>query len=400
MGVNISYMGTKRELAPAVAGVLSLAKPGAMLDAFSGMCSVGEQVAPARQVWSNDIQLFAAEVGRAMFTSRDEPLNAIRVADLHFDRFEEHRLRLGTRCSVSLDAEGSLLLSQDFGDFSARRKSLAKALPAEIARLRGHSYGLFSRIYSDSYFGIRQAIEADAIVRAVSSARAAGDISEDHRRWLIIALGRALLKIANATGHFAEFLRPKPSSYERYLRQRKRSLWAEWLFSVGELQPVGPADWRRRNRSFNEDSLVLIPKLIKAKERPSVIYADPPYTDDQYSRYYHLFETLVLYDYPKVNGAGLYRPRRYQAPFSVKSKAIAALDSLVAAAAGVGADMVLSYPSSGLINEAGGDPEDVLRRHFRRVECCCSFPYSHSTFGASKGAVRAQVTELIYLAKI
>ena len=32
------------------------------------------------------------------------------------------------------------------------------------------------------------------------------------------------------------------------------------------------------------------------KQRPAIIYADPPYTDDQYSRFYHLYETALLYD--------------------------------------------------------------------------------------------------------
>jgi hypothetical protein len=44
-----------------------------MLDAFAGMGTVGEEVAPVGQVWSNDAQLFAAEVGRALFSARDEP---------------------------------------------------------------------------------------------------------------------------------------------------------------------------------------------------------------------------------------------------------------------------------------------------------------------------------------
>jgi adenine-specific DNA-methyltransferase len=54
LGVSISYMGTKRDLAPAVCDVISHAQQGTMLDAFAGMCSVAERVATARQVWSND----------------------------------------------------------------------------------------------------------------------------------------------------------------------------------------------------------------------------------------------------------------------------------------------------------------------------------------------------------
>ena len=44
MGINITYMGTKRSLAPAVSEVIADAQRGILLDAFSGMCSVGEAV--------------------------------------------------------------------------------------------------------------------------------------------------------------------------------------------------------------------------------------------------------------------------------------------------------------------------------------------------------------------
>ena len=400
MGVNISYMGTKRDLASAVADVVGLAKPGILLDAFSGMCSVGERVAPSRQIWSNDVQLFAAEVGRALFTCKDEPYSAIRAADLLFDRFENHRLKLLDVCRASVKAEDSLLSSENFVVFSKRWARLSKALASDVARLRTKRATLFSRIYSNNYLGVRQAIEADAIRRAIFVNHRVGQNSNDHKRWLMIALGRALLKVANSTGHFAQYLKPKQTTYKRYSNQRRRSLWSEWLFSIGELQAVGSEDWRRKNRGFNEDSLLLIPKLASQKDRPTVVYADPPYTEDQYSRYYHLFETLMLYDYPKVTGVGLYRPSRFQTPFSIKSKVCAALDSLVSATAEIGADMILSYPSNGLVIQAGADPGDILRAHFRNVKCCRSLAYSHSTFGASKGAAHAAVTERIYLARL
>lgn len=399
MGVNVSYMGTKKELAPAVADVIRHAQRGVMLDAFAGMCVVGEEVSRTRQVWSNDVQLFAAEVGRALFTSSDDPPGALRTADAHFDAFEEHRQWLSMKCAHSLDAEGSLLESEHFNLFTRRKAKLSKVLANDIGKLRSRQYNLFTRTYADTYFGIQQSIEADAILRAMATKKGGEWVTDDHRRWLTIGLGRALLKIANSTGHFAQFLKPKRTSFRRYLSQRRRSLWTEWLFSLGELQPTGTSDWRRRNKSFNEDSLSLLPRLANAKERPAVIYADPPYTDDQYSRYYHLLDTLVLYDYPKVTGAGLYRPNRFRASFSVKSKTIHAFDSLVRVAADTGADLVLSYPSNGLIHEAGVDPKAILKKYFRRVECCYRLPHSHSTFGASKGTAQADVTELIYLAK-
>jgi adenine-specific DNA-methyltransferase len=399
MGVNISYMGTKRDLAAPVCDVIRQAQKGIMLDAFAGMCSVGEHVAPSRHIWSNDIQIFASEVARALFTSTDEPLDGVRTADIHFDDFERHRFSLMKAHRGSLAAEDILLQSPDFELFSKRKKVLSRILALELGALKRRYRNLFVTTYSDSYFGARQAIEADAIVRAVRRANRSGAISDDQSRWLIIALGRALLKVANSTGHFAQFLKPRKSSYRRYMSQRQRSLWGEWLSSAGELRAVGSSDWRRLNKTFNQDSLLLLPLLNKAYERPAVIYADPPYTDDQYSRYYHVFETLFLYDYPTISGAGLYRPNRFCSPFSLKSKAVQALCALVQAAARTGADLVLSYPTNGLVYEADTNPKELLAKYYRRVECCYSLSHTHSTFGASKGAARSNVTERIYLAK-
>ena len=73
MGVGISYMGTKKILAPIVATVVNDGRDGAMLDAFAGMCAVGQSVGIRRQVWNNDIQKFAATVAKALFTSTEVP---------------------------------------------------------------------------------------------------------------------------------------------------------------------------------------------------------------------------------------------------------------------------------------------------------------------------------------
>jgi adenine-specific DNA-methyltransferase len=398
MGVGITYMGTKRDLAPAVADVIGQAKAGTLLDAFAGMCSVAEAVGPARQIWTNDIQRFAAEIGAALFTSRDEPMSSIATSNLHFDFFSEQRARLENVFAPSLSMEDDMLQCNNFSQFSSINAKLNRSLCRAAALTKGRSFSLFTRTYSNTYFGVRQAIEIDAIVKAIRTSKHRGAITEDHYRWLVIALGRALLKASNSTGHFAQFLKPKGSSLHRYVSQRKKSLWTEWLFSIGELHSVGPLDWRLSNRSFNQDSLRLIPKLIQHQERPSVIYADPPYTDDQYSRYYHLFETLVRYDYPTTSGAGLYRPRRFSTPFSLRAKAPAAFESLIRSAAELGADLVLSYPTNGLVHAVGTDPEWLLKRYYRQVRCCYRLSHSHSTFGASKGPAQAEVTELIYLA--
>jgi adenine-specific DNA-methyltransferase len=399
MGVNITYMGTKRVLAPVVGDVIRHAQPGTMLDAFSGMCSVGEAVGQTRHVWNNDIQVFASEVARALFTSRDNPLSPLTCGDIYFERFKSQCDLLSVHFENSLAIEKDLQEVDTFTKLEGKISKLKRALSKEIAECNVRSPHLFITTYAGTFFGIQQAIEADAIVAALRAAKGTRRISADNFRWGIIALGRALLKIANSTGHFAQYLTPKAGNYRRYIRLRKRSLWAEWLSSTASLSPLGAIEWRRGNRVFHQDCLALIPKLARDKADVSVIYADPPYTDDQYSRFYHVLETLCLYDYPAVTGTGLYRTNRFQTPFSHKSKAVNSLSMLIEGSARTGADLVLSYPSTGLAIEAGADVGRMLRKHFKRVEICRSLPHKHSTFGASKGPAHAEAIELIYLAR-
>ena len=82
------------------------------------------------------------------------------------------------------------------------------------------------------------------------------------------------------------------------------------------------------------------------------------------------------------------------------SKVTGAFDALLGSIAGIGADLVLSYPTNGLLYEAKANPEQLLRKHFKYVEQRYSATHNHSTFGASKGIQKAAVTEVIYLARL
>jgi adenine-specific DNA methylase len=113
-------------------------------------------------------------------------------------------------------------------------------------------------------------------------------------------------------------------------------------------------------------------------------YADPPYTIDHYSRFYHVLETLVRRDQPTLSHMrkggvltimrGLYREDRFQSDFCVPSKAVDAFRRLFWGVARRGVPLVLSY--SGHV-DAGTQrsrtlPVDDLavlaRRSFRSVE--------------------------------
>jgi adenine-specific DNA-methyltransferase len=393
-------MGTKRELVGHVASVVRLAREGIFLDAFSGMCSVGEEIGTDRQIWSNDTQWFAAQVAHALFACREAPISTLTASEKLFPCFARHQSYISHFLQRSLEAESKYMTSTDLDDCEGAHRNIGRALETETPGLANRKYVLFSKLYSDTYIGISQAIEIDSIVASIGSATRSRAIGGDQKRWLLIALGRAVLKCSSTTGHFAQFLRPKKSSRRVFLAQRRRGIWAEWLQSISVLSPVGSQSWRSRNRVFNQDSVSLMRTLKDTKMRPGVVYADPPYTDDQYSRYYHLLDTLLLYDYPKVTGKGRYRHRRFRTPFSMRTTVVEAFDGLISGVAAMKADLILSYPSSGLLQEVGTSPMPLLKKHFKHVECKSTIPHKHSTMGASKGPVTDSVTEFIYLARV
>jgi adenine-specific DNA-methyltransferase len=408
VNIGVGYMGTKRYLANTVAEVIGSCKKGIVLDAFAGMCSVGEAVNMSRTVWNNDVQVFASEVARALFTSASMPLSAADATSKLFDSFCENRDALQKRFLFRLEEEENALKSGEFHEYMAYHATGSYVgndilLNEERASLTGNStqfpYRMASITFADGYFGLAQAIEIDSIRFSIDRAMEFRLIDIDEHRWLIIALCVACVKVATTTGHFAQYLSPSPSNFKRFLQQRKKSVWTTWLDCLVNLLPLGSTGWRKKNRVFKSDCLALFSHLATVSQKPSVIYADPPYTADHYSRYYHVWESLFLYDYPECSGVGRYRPDRFSTPFSIKTKVSAAMESFVKGSRALNADLVLSYPNNGLLQTTNSDLFLILKNSYRRVQVVHCIDYKHSTMGASNGVSKNEVKELIYLAR-
>jgi adenine-specific DNA-methyltransferase len=358
------------------------------------MCSVAQAVAPSRPIWTNDPQLFAYNAAIALF---NDPKSARPITTAVGLIESEYRTHLKTLIAIhghAVDIEALALSAPSFCDF--QKYSEIKA--PQISPTEG-IYNLFLSIYSNTYFGVEQSMEIDSIRRAVDVCFSQKRISSAEFRLLLLALGRALLRVATTTGHFAQFLTPSESNFRKYVAQRRRSVWRAFLESLDVFVPMGDEQWRKVNMAFNNDALNLLNHLKGQPHRPGVVYADPPYTSDQYSRYYHLLETLILYDYPKVTSKGRYREQRFQSTFCLKAHAARSLNTMVEASASLGADLVLSYPTNGLVYRSGVDVIDIMRRHYHKLDLVRSVSHHHSTMGASKGVVKAAVTEQIFVGR-
>jgi adenine-specific DNA-methyltransferase len=411
MSLRIRYMGTKHNLAGDVRDLVADLRPERpILDLFCGMCSVAGAVSSTgRPVWGNDVQRYAALAARCMIATPAEPPDAQAVATVLRSSAERNECRLVERFASELDRERAVLEAPTVEGYQTayrrwRHAANDPAVAEEAAVLR-HArgtvpYRLATITFAWGYFGLRQAIAIDSLRYAIDRRHAAGDLGPYERRWALLALLQAASLLATGPGHLAQYLSAaNPSSLERVVRQRRRDMTAQFGTELGVLEPYGTAAWRRDNVVMCRDAVAIWPELAARGFRGNVIYADPPYSKNQYSRFYHVLETLHRYDYPPVSGRGRYRSDRFHTGFSTRRGVGTAFDQLCGGAARLNCALVLSYPSNGLLIQRGhGDVESVLRRHFGRVELALRARTVHSTLGAAHGRRDNPVDELVYVA--
>jgi adenine-specific DNA-methyltransferase len=312
-------MGAKHELAPLVAGLLGELTPGPCLDLFAGMCSVaGALAAHGRQAWCNDIQQYAALIGEALVATADTPPTASRTTASLFAAFCDNLKKLKERFADELVDEGAALDNTDYRRYmeladqwphAGNDEDVAGECASLAAAPETFPYRLATLTFAYGYFGLRQAIELDSLRYAITAAGRGALLSASEARWATVALLQAASHLASTPGHFAEYLHARDEKTFRRIRMvRRRSVWAQFLLELERIAPYGTPEWRRGNRVFCREAEELSRGLAEDQDRPSVVYADPPYSKAQYSRYYHVLETLALYDYPAARSAGRYRP--------------------------------------------------------------------------------------------
>ena len=405
-------MGSKHWLAKRVARLCDdKAADRPLVDLFGGMCSVAGAVAGTeRPAWVNDVQSYAAAAARCLVASPVAPPERRLAESKLTPHYRKNLQELGDRFRSEIQIERRT--------FDAPRETyLARAsqwrhagndaaLADEVAELRNEPtrfpYRLTTLTFAWGYFGLRQSVEIDSIRYAIDSAETNGEIATFAAEWMRFALLQAASRVASAPGHFAQYLSGKSDAgHKRVIASRKRSAWDSFLEDLDRLEPFGSAEWRAGNRVFNRDALELWDEFDSVKPPvPSIFYADPPYSKDHYSRYYHVLETLNRYDYPQSHGQGRYRQDRFRTAFSIKSEVVGAVESLASSISTRDGALLLSYPSSGLLTKAlDVDVGAMLSNFFSSVQLVIEADATHSTLGARHGSSRQNVVEYVWLAE-
>lgn len=357
----VHYMGNKSRFLDSIdAAVSEVAAPGTTAcDLFAGTSVVTRRLAMSRPVVCSDVQAYSSVLAKALtqprvFTRRE--VNAIfeaahdwlSVTESGFGdllRLEEQAMLAAQTDPAALAdivEHGSLAVSgRGSLQLQAAKAAAEGALSDRVATL--------TRYYGGVYFSYRQAVALDALSHAI---RAVSGVERDATA-VAALLGAASDLVSTVGSHFAQPIQPRAADGKLKRNwvapvMRGRGLGAldsfgAWLAKYGSLMPA-PFECRPVQGDYQHTLAALGPEI-------GVIYADPPYTRDHYSRFYHVLETLALDDDPGVTPAsgssepsrGLYRQNRHQSPFSIRTQVEPAFRELFSSAKRLGVPLVLSY---------------------------------------------------------
>lgn len=424
----IHYLGSKLRLLDQIRQTLNELAPesGRVVDLFSGSGTVSAALGSSRPVTAVDIQEFSRVLCSALLRPRPLPPDDTAQFEQWIGQLEENQalawavapmLELEDECfaaaaarrhdalSELLDA-GAILSHQD-GTTLGHRTAVGTAFAATVERLSQHGLAagpssVITRYYGGVYFSYAQALQLDAILNAAQR------VAKEYRDAILAAVVSAASDVVNSVGNqFAQPIRlrtrggqAKPHLVGKVLRDRSLSVaesFARWLARYGSLEDHGLP-----HHAVRQDYAEF---LTTFKGQLGGIYADPPYTRDHYSRYYHVLETICLRDEPSVSksnlgggGAlsrGMYREVRHQSPFCIKSRAPGAFELLFSRARNLDVPLVLSY--SPFDKEGGAHPRlmsiqgivTLARRHYANVELLSVGRFAHSKFNAARHALNA-----------
>jgi adenine-specific DNA methylase len=421
---SIHYLGSKLRAVDAISQLIDQVAPGrgSVCDLFAGSGTVAAALANKRDVTATDIQEYSRVICSALLLPAS--LSRADIDRLHSRAFnssfyqelrwaaealldyESHALSEAQRGRSNLIfdlLELGPLVAPALGATAHRQHpSLIKAVRCVQDRLvkLGHIRGartVVLRQFGGVYFSFLQALELAALLDLAAS-------SSDKRLkdTLTAATLSTASTIANTVGkQFAQPIRPytldgvaKTHLLPKVIRDRRMSVsnvYLQWLQRYSTLNAV-----ERSHRVAKADYRDALQRYCNGV---SLVYADPPYTRDHYSRYYHVLETMALYDDPHLAptnpsglgsiGRGVYRNDRHQSPFCIKSQAPDAFEHLFSGVRRLGVPLILSY--SPLPESSKPRPRVMTidgisllaRRYFRKVELIKLDGISHNKLNNS-----------------
>ncbi len=332
----MKYMGSKRAMLQNGLGELlssQIATGKRFVDLFCGSGAVGVHVAKhySLPVVAFDLQRFSAVLSGAVI-QRTRKL-AWRTIWERWRRRAQYRVRRRRAPRAEQVTKNSV---EQYRRWCARQSDLP-----------------ITRAYGGYYFSPEQAVWIDALRMSLPKTKPARTVA-------LAALIQAASQCAAAPGHTAQPFQPT-----RRGRIYLADLWRRDIAERTERAFCQLAQQCARRRGSAE---VADANEVAARLRPGdVVFIDPPYSSVQYSRFYHVLETIAHGSCASVEGTGRYPPSRQRprSRYSLKSEAETALDELLKAVAKRHVRAILTFPNHTCSNGLSGDKvRRIAARYF------------------------------------
>ncbi len=321
---TIRYMGNKSKLLEFIIPEIKKVTPknGIVCDLMAGSNVVSYALKEFFTVYTNDIQEYSYTISDAVIVNQTETINSkSAISDLQSDIIDNNKNKF---------------------------------------------FSFFEKTYAKTYFSLKQCCDIDSIRYAISK------VDNQYRRSLyLLALMNAMCIVQSTPGHFAQFM---PSEHKRIIPLQKMDLWQEFLKKCDKYSDIYLS--HTQNKAFCKDYKELF--KLEALKNVNTIYLDSPYSQEQYSRFYHILETVVKYDNPVVNYKAKYRENRFMSGFCYKSKVEKEFVNILDFCKSNNVNLVISYSNKAVlpINKL----EDLCKQYFKCVNRQ-DIAYNHSTQG-------------------
>lgn len=355
----MKYMGSKRWMLSNGLGHLLVDRAveyERFVDLFCGTGVVSWHVAEQTDVptFAVDLQTYSVVMARSVI-GRTRQLDASRLTSDWIDRARSVRISQPSwNEAVAFDTER----------VSCSEVQLARELCARAD-------GVIARAYGGYYFSPEQALTADALLSCLPA-------REPARSTCLAALIWTIGRCAASPGHTAQPFQPTEGSLP-FLREA----WSkDVVLSCADVLPLmaGRAA-KQRGVALVGDAVDVARRQVRSSD---LVFLDPPYSAAQYSRFYHVLETVARGTCGEVSGVGRYPPfsERPRSVFSLLSAAKDAIESLLAVLGDVGCGVVMTFPQHGCSNGIAGEALIAVARRWFEVDIS-SVKTSHSTLGGN-----------------
>jgi len=345
----MKYMGSKREMLKNGLGVLineQASTARRIIDPFCGSGAVAWYAAQHTntQVIATDLQHCAVARASAVL-SRTAALDAETVAARWFARAQKVIGECPSYDSVVRHERG------DWGADPSGTVARARDLCTEWLPNRP----LWSA-YGGHYFSPRQALSLDALRATLPPDDLSGPAA-------LAALISAASVCAASPGHTAQPFQPTPNA-SGYLFEAWRK--DPFYYCKLALQQICPQYARTAGLAYVADAA----SVAYTVDENDLLILDPPYSGVQYSRFYHVLETVARGTCGMVDGIGRYPPidERPQSLFSLKTRSATAVFVLLRTLSLRRASIILTFPAGQSSNGLTGDQVIRLANRFFRVE--------------------------------